>query len=71
MSISDRVTDDLAWDSLSLAQWYALISEMIRSGDLEAIPKVLALMAVYGYPGEADEVRRLVSLASKVGGSDG
>ena len=61
----------IAWDNLSLAQWYALTSAMIRADDLEAVPKVLALMAVHGYPDEADEVRRLVSLASEVGGSDG
>lgn len=58
MSISDRVTDTLAWDTLTLDQWHTLVREMLRRGDYEAIPKVLALMAVYGYAHEAESLRR-------------
>lgn len=70
MSISDRISDFLAWDTLDLAQWYALVGAMVRGGDIEAVPKVLALMAVHGYPSEAEDLRQKILLVSRVEGGE-
>lgn len=62
MSISDRITDNLAWDTLSLDQWDRLLAEMLHRRDVAAVPKVLALMAVHGYAEEAENIRRAILL---------
>lgn len=48
-----------------LANYYAAVSSALRAeGTIEAIPSLLILMAADGYGHEAEDLRRLLTLAA-------
>mgnify|MGYP007049521249 CR=1 FL=1 len=59
---SGRGADDLAWDTLTAAQWKSLFLAAIQGGDSDAASAVLALMSVHGHPTVAEDLRRLILL---------
>ena len=48
-----------------LANYYAAVSAALRANDIEAVPGLLALMALDGYGHEAEELRRQMLLVAK------
>ena len=45
---------------VTLAGWHAAITAALKAHDIEAVPQLLALMAVNGYPREAEDLRQLM-----------
>ena len=44
-------------DDMPLEGWYAAISAALHAHDMKAAAGLIALMAVHGYPREAEELR--------------
>ena len=54
---------DLA--TMKLADWYLSIGNALRAHDVDAAVDMLGLMAVNGFPHEAEELRVLMLLTSQ------
>lgn len=53
-------------ESLTVEQWYEIVSRALSRREVKVIPDLLALMAASGHPREAEEMLRELRLMSAV-----
>ena len=65
-----NLSPTLAWDTLTPDMWTNIVAVALSTGDIEAIPGLLALCATHGHPEHAEFLREtlLVGLALNGGG---